>query len=209
MSKKSDITRLKKSSSQALAIKERRKLVHLRLQQHLTIRQIADQLNVATATVMKDKQAIAASLAVEHTDIKAIDLDDLDTMERECLDQLQKRLLEVGALLQDTDGMGELGSAAPKILKVMYDNAGSWWDKRLRLKQLRGKWLGYEVKEATPLTGPTTNNTINLNITNPDGSSVPFDKWAEGMFRDVGEVVELDGGELPELEEGKDENNSE
>jgi len=179
-SRKSDITRLKKASSQVLAIKDRRRLVHLKLQQHLTIREIAIQLNVATATVLKDKQAIAKSLAVEHSDVKAIDLDDLDTMERDCINQLEQRLTEVGALIQDVDGMDELGPTAPKILKVMYDNAGSWWDKRLRLKQLKGKWLGYEAKQDTTVEQQNNiqDNSIKVFVQAPS-SGVPGSKEEE------------------------------
>jgi AcrR family transcriptional regulator len=197
MSRKADITRLKKSSSQLLAIKDRRKLVHLKLQQHLTIRQIAEQLGVTTATIVKDKKAIAKSLSVEHSDVKAIDLDDLDSMERECIDQLQSRLLEVGALLQDTEQMDELGNSAPKVLKAMYDNAGAWWDKRLRLKQLRGKWLGYEVKPEMIEQTNIQDNSIKVFVQAPGtpGTAQPvsFGEYARGILTSPnvteGEVV--------------------
>jgi len=191
-SRKSDITRLKKATSQTLAIKERRKLVHLKLQQHLTIRQIAEQLNVATATVLKDKQSIAKSLSVEHSDVKAIDLDDLDAMERECIDQLQQRLTEVGALLQDSEQMDELGREASKVIKVMYDNAGMWWDKRLRLKQLRGKWLGYEAKLETVEQTHIQDNSIKVFVNAPvnenrsneagENKSISFGDYARGIL---------------------------
>jgi len=204
--KKSDITRLKKSSSQALAISDRRRLVHLKLQQHLTIREIAKQLNVATATVLKDKQAIAKSLAVEHSDVKAMDLDDLDGMEADCINQLEQRLTEVGALIQDVDGMDELGPAAPKILKVMYDNAGGWWDKRLRLKQLKGKWLGYEAKQDTTVEQQTNiqDNSIKVFVQAPgsqEDKPVSFGDYAKGILMPgevtdpgivEGEIVEVD-----------------
>ena len=70
-------TGLKKATSQKLAIAGRRRWVHKLLQQHYTIDKIAEMVNVERGTIIKDKKAIAASLAEEHVDIKQIDLDDL------------------------------------------------------------------------------------------------------------------------------------
>jgi transcriptional regulator with XRE-family HTH domain len=168
-----DITRLKKSSSQALAIADRRRLVHLRLQQHLTIRQIAEQLGVTTRTIVADKKAIAKSLSAEHTDVKSIDLDDLDSMERECIEQLEQRIQEIQAVLTS-------GDDDAKILKTMYDNAGSWWDKRLRLKQLRGKWLGYEATTAAVET-VNQDNSIKILVQAPQGEA-SFQDYVKGIL---------------------------
>ena len=209
-SRKADITRLKKSSSQALAIADRRRLVHLKLQQHLTIREIAFQLNIATGTVLKDKQAIAKSLAVEHSDVKSIDLDDLDSMERECIDQLKSRMIEINALIQDEDRMEEMGADASKILKIMYSNASSWWGKRLQLKQLKGKWLGYEAKlETIEQQNNIQDNSIKVFVQAPGSHAteekpVSFGDYAKGILMspdagDVLDVIDVIEGEIKEV----------
>jgi hypothetical protein len=136
-------------------------------------------------------------------------------MERECIDQLQSRLTEVGALLQDTEQMDELGREASKVIKVMYDNAGTWWDKRLRLKQLRGKWLGYEAKlETIEHQNITQDNSIKVFVNAPvhrqDGDGVEISKpisfgdYARGILGsgvvDSGNVVEGSLVHLPKPE---------
>lgn len=193
--KRKDITKLKKSSSQALAISDRRRLVHLRLQQHFTIRQIAEQLDVTTNTVLADKKAIAKSLSKEHVDMKAIDLDDLDSMEKDCIDQVQGRLAQVGALIEDVE---EMGAQGPKILKVMYDNAADWWDKRLRLKQLRGKWLGYEAKLSDTVQTKIEDNSIKVFVQAPGREGpMSFAEYAKGIFSVEEGAIEGKQRELP------------
>lgn len=185
-------TGLKKASAQRLAIAGRRRWVHKLLQQHYTMEKIAELVKVERTTIVKDKKAIAASLAEEHVDIKQIDLDDLDDMEREAIKQMDLWVDRVQTMWD----VGDEDHGYPKSLEPAMKNAGAWYSKRLDIKRLKGKWLGYEVKEATPAL-EQTNNTISLTINMPDGTqdgkSVSFGEWAEGQFREVGK----------ELEEGK------
>ena len=177
-------TGLKKATSQKLAIAGRRRWVHKLLQQHYTIDKIAEMVKVERGTIIKDKKAIAASLAEEHVDIKQIDLDDLDDIERDTIIQYalwDGRIEEMWAVGDDEHGYPKGLDAAMKQRTVALST-------RMEVKKTRGKWLGYEVKEATPLL-EQTNNTINLTIKMPDGTedgkSVSFGEWAEGQFREV------------------------
>lgn len=171
-------TGITKRHSQEIAIRTRRRRVHGYLQNHHTVRDIAKLIDVSVETVMSDKKAIAKELAKEHEDIKAIDLDDLDTMERECIEQMAKWVKAADDILAVGDpdgGFKGLGEAAR--------TASGWFDKRLRLKQLKGKWLGYEAvtKEQDVAVD---NRSITINITDPvSNEEVSFDKWAEGRFK--------------------------
>lgn len=177
---------LKPRHKQRIAIQERRRRVHYYLQQHKPLKDIAQIVGVTVQTVIQDKHAIAKELAAQHFEVKAIDLDDLDTMEQECIDQLEKRLKEITSAINDPEAMGNPNVS--KVLKVMYDNAGTWWDKRLRLKQLKGKWLGYEEVEKQEPDIQVDNRSITINIQDPNTKSeVPFDDWVKGMFRELPE----------------------
>lgn len=188
-------TAAKRANSQQVAIQDRRNLVHKLLLQHYTPRQIAERVDVKTTTIEADIRAIDKgfsgidSAVSDHR--KQRELDDLDMMEHDAMNQLEERVLELATFMNDAEGLKELGNAAPAILSVMYKDAGSWFDRRLKVKQQRGKWLGYEVKELVAVEG-AIGNTINVNISMPDGKKVDFGEWAEGQFRDLGK--ELEGG---------------
>lgn len=155
-------TALKKRHAQEIAIRERRKRVHARLQQHRTLRDIAQELNISVETVLQDKKAIAKSLAKEHVDIKAIDLDDLDTMEQEAIEHFRAwafRADELWNLVAD--------EGPSKTLESAMKNAGVWWQKRLEVKRLKGKWLGYEVVEKAP--EPITQDNRSITYINVNG----------------------------------------
>lgn len=194
-------TASKKANSQKLAIQGRRNLVDVYLTQHLTPRQIHNLIpDVKLATIESDIKALARGYSsingVVAEGKKQRELDELDMMEHDAQNQLEEKLLYIAETLADKSGLQEMGKMAPKILQTIYSDAGSWWDRILKVKQYRGKLLGFEIKEATP-AGGETNNTINLTIKMPDGTedgkSVSFGEWAEGQFREVGK--ELPPGE--------------
>lgn len=175
-------------------------MVHTYLQKRYPLRQIAEIVNVSLDTVKKDKAAIAKSLSAEHVEVKALDLDDLDSMERECLEQLDTRLKEMTDYVEgDSDE-----PMNPKVLKVMYDSAGKWWERRLQLKQLRGKWLGFEVKTQETETGAVVvDNSIHVTVNAPNQEKEQsFSDYVKGFMPELPDI----DGKIKELPPGEEEN---
>jgi len=129
------------------------------------------------------------SLAEEHVDTKAIDLNDLDDMEHDAMNHLEERLLYIAETLQDKDGLKEMGKFGPKMLNVIFSDAGGWFDRRLKVKQQRGKWLGYEVKETAPMGGTVTQDNRSINITvNGETKTIKPGELRDSMNSVLGEV---------------------
>lgn len=180
----------KKARSQRLAVLDRRNLVWAYYCQHFTVRQIAEKVNVKLKTVEQDLKAIQKGTSgidsVVSAGKKQRELDELDEMERDAITKLEERLTYIAETIEDKEGLKEMGKLAPKILSTVFNDAGRWYDRRLAVKQMRAKWLGFEQKEQPLLEVNQDNRSISITIQDPNsGNQVSFKDWAEGTFKEL------------------------
>lgn len=161
--------------------KTRRKRVHNFLMSGKQQKEIAEIVGVSEQTIVEDVKAINKQLAQEFEDIKPADLSRLDIRITEALDEFdkwRKRADEMWANGDDEHGYPR-GTWDTARLAVQ------WHQRVLEAVKLKGKWLGYEVVEKEPVV-QMDNRSVVINISDPkSGEVVGFDKWAEGMFKEL------------------------
>jgi len=169
--------RTSKSIANKTAITNRRIRVADLLLNHHSIRQIAVELDVAIGTIVADKKAIDAELAIvyaeEYVNRKERELQDLDKMEH-------SYDLKIEEALTDKDKL-------------------KWVNMKLKIKQIRAQWLGFgDASRDRVIMDQLNQDNRQTEITNVyignsgDPDAKPF----------VQELKERLVGPMPQLKEG-------
>lgn len=179
-------TQLKKAESQKIAIQDRRNIVKLYLHRHMPIRDIAENLKVSIKTVEADIKAIDEEYAGLHNadriGRKQRELEELDAMEAECLLEVSKMTERLERYLdKPEEHLGNLtGNQIKPILAAVSNHLTLFFDRRLKIKQTRAAWLGFDKPEPDPTTPGISLIQDNRKVViNMNGKEVDFMEWLE------------------------------
>lgn len=173
-------TAAKKSVSQTMAVADRRNYVKTLLQQHLPVREIAEKVGVKVITIEQDIRALDREAAGLHEadqeGRKHRELEELDQLEADAI----KEYSQATKKLHNLDNPAKYFPALePKDVRVEIAKALKKKQEaiamRLKIKEFRAKWLGFEKKEAGPEAAVVNDNrSVIINVSGHPEDFVKF-----------------------------------
>jgi len=191
---RTEIEKKKISLGNTLAVEDRRNLVRGYQKQHLPVREIAEKCKVKLATIEADirwldKEA-AGLFKTDELGRKSRELAELDQMEAMCIKLIENSIKQLEKCFKDTTP----SLYKDKEIAAYNDVIKDWFGQRLKVKQDRAKWLGFE-KSNEPEKSAELQIDNRRFIINIHGRDRDIMEYLDGNVRELQEPVEvIDGG---------------